>query len=122
MAASRSVVAPVSTANAVATVGGRAVTVPQVAQRVQSVYRDAQRQQPGLTMPAFLAAIGGLGPIIEQYIGATVLSAWAEKHGITPNDEWRWLDAIAIKSKDIIRRQLRFDDHFHKHYVPNFDG
>lgn len=83
-------------ANAVATVGGRPVTVPQVAQRVQGLYREAQRQQPGLAMPAFLAAIGGLAGVVEQYVDATVLGVWAEKHGITANERLIGAEIAAV--------------------------
>jgi len=69
-------------ADSVATVGGKPIAVTDIQQRVDQELRQARQQQPSLTTPQFLAAIGGLGPIVEQYIGATVLTRWAEKHGI----------------------------------------
>jgi len=69
-------------ANAVATVGGKPIPVTDIQQRVDQELRQARQQQPSLTTGQFLAAIGGLGPIVEQYIGATVLTRWAEKHGV----------------------------------------
>ncbi|WP_263282682.1 peptidylprolyl isomerase [Sphingomonas nostoxanthinifaciens] len=82
--------------NAVATVGGTQVTVQQVGDRVQGAWREASQQQPGLTVPAFLDAIGGIGPIVEQYIGATVLGVWAQKHGITANERLIGAEIAAI--------------------------
>ncbi len=72
--------------DAVATVGGKPVTIAEVATRAQSSLTEARQQQPDLTMPAFIAAIGGVAPILDQYIGARVLSGWAERHGITASE------------------------------------
>jgi peptidyl-prolyl cis-trans isomerase D len=72
--------------DAVATVGGRPVLVTDIQQRVDRAVREARQQQPTLTTGQFLAAIGGLGPIVEQYIGATVLTEWARKHGISASE------------------------------------
>ena len=69
-------------ADAVATVGGKPIPVTDISQKANQALRQAREQQPSLTMGQFLSAIGGLGPIVEQYIGATVLSRWAEKHGM----------------------------------------
>jgi peptidyl-prolyl cis-trans isomerase D len=73
-------------ADAVATVGGRPIPVTTISSRVESTLREARQQQPSLTKAEFLKAIGGLQPIVEQYIGATVLSVWAEKHGIAASE------------------------------------
>ena len=67
----------------VATVGGRPVTIADLQQRAQSELRRAAQQQPGITMPALLAAVGGVGALADQAITAQVLAAWAEKHGLT---------------------------------------
>lgn len=73
--------------DAVATVGGKPVTIAEVATRAQSSLTQARQQQPDLTMPAFLSAIGGVAPIVEEYVGARVLGGWAEKHGITASEK-----------------------------------
>ncbi len=72
--------------DAVATVGGKPVQTAAIADRAQSTLRQARQQQPALTMAQFLNAVGGLGPLVEQYIGATVLTAWAEKHGLVASE------------------------------------
>jgi peptidyl-prolyl cis-trans isomerase D len=72
--------------DAVANVGGTPVSVATITTRVQSAFRNASEQQPGLTMPAFLSEVGGLTPIVDQYIGAQVLSTWAIRHGITASE------------------------------------
>lgn len=73
-------------ADAVATVGGKPISVNVISERAQTALRQAREQQPALTMPQFLASIGGLNPLVEQSIGATVLSAWAERHGLTASE------------------------------------
>ncbi|WP_294395326.1 peptidylprolyl isomerase [uncultured Sphingomonas sp.] len=73
-------------ANAIAVVGGEAVTDRQVSTQAEGMLRNAQEQQAGLTMPAFLSAVGGLGPIVEQYISGQILSRWAASHGMVVNE------------------------------------
>ena len=73
-------------ADAVATVGGRAISTAEINRRANQALRQAREQQPSLTMPQFLAAVGGLGPIVEQTIGANVLVEWARRHGIAANE------------------------------------
>jgi peptidyl-prolyl cis-trans isomerase D len=73
-------------ADAVATVGGKPIPTQTIADRAESALREARQQQPSLTMGQFLAAAGGLGPLIEQYVGATVLTVWGERHGIAVNE------------------------------------
>ncbi|WP_420138480.1 SurA N-terminal domain-containing protein [Sphingomonas sp.] len=73
-------------ADAVATVGGRPISVNVISERAQTALRQAREQQPALTMPQFLASIGGLNPLVEQSIGAAVLSAWAERHGLAASE------------------------------------
>jgi peptidyl-prolyl cis-trans isomerase D len=72
--------------DAVATVGGKPIPVNTISQRAQAALRQAREQQPALTMTQFLTAIGGLNPIVEQYIGASVLSVWAERHGLAASE------------------------------------
>lgn len=74
-------------ADAVAKVGSKPVLVTDIQQRVDRLVREARQQQPSLTTAQFLAAVGGLGPIVEQYIGATVLTEWAQKHGISASEK-----------------------------------
>jgi len=73
-------------ANSVATVGGRAISTTEISERADQELRQAREQQPSLTMGQFLTAVGGLGPIVEQYIGATVLTEWGRKHGIAASE------------------------------------
>lgn len=72
--------------DAVATVGGRAITTTEINRRAQQALKSAREQQPSLTMGQFLAAVGGLGPIVEQTVGATVLTEWGKRHGITASE------------------------------------
>ena len=69
-------------ADAVATVDGRPVSVDEVARRAENELSQARQQQAGLAMPAFLAAIGGVGPLVENYLTGRMLEAWAARHGI----------------------------------------
>ena len=73
-------------ADAVATVGGHPITTAEISRRANQSLRQAREQQPSLTMPQFLAAVGGLGPIVEQTVGASVLVEWAQRHGIAANE------------------------------------
>jgi peptidyl-prolyl cis-trans isomerase D len=73
-------------ADAVATVGGKSVSTAEISRRANQALRQAREQQPSLTMGQFLAAVGGLGPIVEQTIGATVLTEWAQRHGIAASE------------------------------------
>lgn len=73
-------------ADAVATVGGKPVTVTDLATRAQQELRVAARQQPGITMSQLLAGIGGAGALVEQYVGAQVLTVWAARHGVVASD------------------------------------
>ena len=72
--------------DAVATVGGKPVTIQDIQGRAQAAYNQARQQQPGLTMAALISAIGGAEPLIQQFIGARVLSAWAERHGVSVSE------------------------------------
>ena len=72
--------------DAVASVGGKQVTIADITQRAQSTLAGARQQQPGLTMPALLDAIGGVGAIVEQYVGAQVLSVWGERQGLAASE------------------------------------
>ena len=74
-------------ADAVATVDGRSVAVTEVARRAQGQLQQARQQQPGLDMAGFLAAIGGPGPLVENYLTGQMLEAWAARHGLTASDK-----------------------------------
>lgn len=73
-------------ADAVATVGSRSVTTAEISRRVNQALRQAREQQPSLTTAQFLGAVGGLGPIVEQTIGAAVLTEWGKRHGISASE------------------------------------
>lgn len=72
--------------DAVATIDGRPVTISDVSSRAESALNTARQQQPTLTMPAFIAAVGGVAPFVDQYIGSRVIAAWAERHGIVASE------------------------------------
>lgn len=73
-------------ADSVATVDGKAIPTADVQRRAQSQLQEARQQQPDLDMPKMLAAIGGVGPIVEQYLNGRSLEAWATRHGIVSSD------------------------------------
>jgi peptidyl-prolyl cis-trans isomerase D len=82
--------------DAVATIDGRPVTITDVTSRAEAALNTARQQQPALAMPAFIAAVGGVGPFVEQYIGSRVLSAWAERHGIVASEKLVGADIAGI--------------------------
>ena len=82
--------------DAVATVDGTPVTISEVSSRAQAALNTARQQQPTLTMPAFIAAVGGVGPFVEQYVGTRVMSAWAARHGIVASDRLVGADIAQI--------------------------
>jgi len=71
-----------ATGDTVAKVAGRPVSITELQNRAEAELRTAARQQPGLTMPQFLAAIGGAPALVDQTIAQAVLVRWAEKHGV----------------------------------------
>ena len=73
-------------ADAVATVGKRSITTTQVSNRVDQAMRQAREQQPSITKGQFLAAVGGLGPIVENMIGLAVLTEWGQSHGVAASE------------------------------------
>jgi peptidyl-prolyl cis-trans isomerase D len=73
-------------ANALAVVGGQPVGDRAITGQAEAMLRDAQAQQPDLTMAGFLNAIGGLDMIVEQYVQGQVLSRWAADHGIAASE------------------------------------
>lgn len=82
--------------DAVATIDGNPVTISDITTRAQGALNTARQQQPTLTMPAFIAAIGGVAPFVEQYVGTRVLSAWAERHGIVASERLIGAEIAAI--------------------------
>jgi peptidyl-prolyl cis-trans isomerase D len=73
-------------ADSVATVDGKSIPTADVQRRVQNQLQQARQQQPDLDMPRFLAAIGGIGPVVDQYLSGRALEAWATRHGIVASD------------------------------------
>ena len=61
-----------ASADAVATVGGHAISTTEVSHRADQALRQAREQQPSLTMGQFLSAVGGLGPIVENMVGMSM--------------------------------------------------
>jgi peptidyl-prolyl cis-trans isomerase D len=82
--------------DAVATIDGKPVTISEVATRAQGALNTARQQNPTLAMPAFLDAIGGVSPFIEQYVSSRVITAWAERHGIVASEKLVGADIAAI--------------------------
>jgi peptidyl-prolyl cis-trans isomerase D len=73
-------------ADSVATVDGKSIPTADVQRRAQNQLQQARQQQPDLDMQKMLAAIGGVGPIVEQYLSGRTLEAWAARHGIVASD------------------------------------
>jgi len=73
-------------ADAVATVGGHAISTSDVTHRAEQALRQAREQQPSLTMGQFLSAVGGLGPLVENMIGMSVLTEWGQRHGVAASE------------------------------------
>lgn len=73
-------------ADSVATVDGKAVPTADLVREAQNRLSQARQQQPDLDMNAFLAAVGGVGPLVEQAVSGRVLEAWATRHGIVASD------------------------------------
>jgi peptidyl-prolyl cis-trans isomerase D len=82
--------------DAVATIDGKPVTISEVQSRVQAALNEQRQQNPTITMPAFINAIGGVNPFVDQFIGTRVLSAWAERHGIVASERLIGADISAI--------------------------
>jgi peptidyl-prolyl cis-trans isomerase D len=82
--------------DAVATVDGKPITISEITSRAQSALAEQRQQNPTLTMPAFISAVGGVNPFIEQFIGTRVLSAWAERHGIIASERLVGADIASI--------------------------
>ncbi|PZU10161.1 peptidylprolyl isomerase [Sphingomonas sp.] len=72
--------------DSVATVDGRSIPTADVERRAQNELNQARQQQPDLDMPKMLAAIGGVGPIVDQYLNGRALEAWAARHGIVASN------------------------------------
>ena len=75
-----------ASADAVATVGGHAISTTEVSHRADQALRQAREQQPSLTMGQFLSAVGGLGPLVENMIGMSVLTEWGQRHGVAASE------------------------------------
>jgi peptidyl-prolyl cis-trans isomerase D len=73
-------------ANALAVVGGEPVSDQAIRGQAEAMLRDAQAQQPDLTMGGFLDTIGGLNILIEQYVAGQVLARWAADHGMAVSE------------------------------------
>ncbi|MDO6416828.1 SurA N-terminal domain-containing protein [Sphingomonas sp. BIUV-7] len=73
-------------ADNVATVDGKAIPTTDIERRAQNQLAQARQQQPDLDMTKLLAAVGGVGPIVDQYISGRTLEAWATRHGIVASD------------------------------------
>lgn len=82
--------------DSVATVDGTPVTIADISSRAQGALNEARRQTPTLTMPAFITAIGGISPLLDQFIGTRVLTAWAQRHGVMTSERLIGAEIAAI--------------------------
>ncbi|QJU56398.1 hypothetical protein HL653_00125 [Sphingomonas sp. AP4-R1] len=73
-------------ADSVATVDGKSIPTADVQRRAQNQLQQARQQQPDLDMPKFIAAVGGAGQLVDQYLNGRTLEAWATRHGIVASD------------------------------------
>ena len=71
---------PTGGGTTVATVGGKALTAPEMEQRIRNQYSQATQQQPGLDMATFLSQ--AFAPIVEQTIGADALEQFGRSLGL----------------------------------------
>jgi len=69
----------------VALVGDDAVTSGELAQTAQSALRGVRRENPTLTMPAFIAE-GGLDEVLSQLIDRYAIGEYAESIGLRAGD------------------------------------
>ncbi len=68
-------------ANNVAQVGDRTITLGELRRRLNAGLRQAQQQQPGLTMQQFVAG-GGLDRTLRELTDVAALEQYAQAHGI----------------------------------------
>lgn len=73
-------------ADNVATVDGKPVPTADVQRRAENQLAEARQQQPDLDMPRLIGAIGGVGPIVDQFLNGRTLEAWAARHGIVASE------------------------------------
>lgn len=73
-------------ADSVATVDGKSIPTADVQRRAQNQLQQARQQQPDLDMAKFIAAVGGAGQLVDQYLNGRTLEAWATRHGIVASN------------------------------------
>lgn len=66
----------------VATVGRTDIGIGELRERVRQAYNQARQEQPGLTMPAFVAA-GGLDQVLKQMVEGLAFEQFASEIGFS---------------------------------------
>lgn len=69
---------------ALATVDGKQLTVPEMQRRLNRALDNLRQQNPSLTMQQFIEQ-GGIEAVYDELVGNMALSAYAEKYGIRPS-------------------------------------
>lgn len=69
----------------VASVGNRSITGIELGQAATNGLEQVKRDNPTMTMKAFLAG-GGLGDVLDQTIDRAALAVFGEKHGVIASD------------------------------------
>lgn len=90
----------------IATIGGRKLSANEARQRTDLALKQAQRENPELSMAAFTAQ-GGVDQVIDQLISFTALEAWGRKQGISASD--RLIDGEIASTPAFFGLTGRFD-------------
>ena len=81
-------------ADRVASVGDRSVTGVELGQAASSAVEQVKRDNPTMTMKAFIAG-GGLSEVLDQTVDRAALAVFGEKHGVIASD--RLIDSEIAK-------------------------
>ncbi|PTD26220.1 peptidyl-prolyl cis-trans isomerase [Sphingomonas fennica] len=90
----------------IATISGRKLSANEARQRTDLALKQAQRENPELSMAAFTAQ-GGVDQVIDQLISFTALEAWGRKQGISASD--RLIDGEIASTPAFFGLTGRFD-------------
>ncbi|MET0250829.1 MAG: SurA N-terminal domain-containing protein [Novosphingobium sp.] len=78
----------------VATVGKQKIATGELSQAVSGAFERARQQNPGLTMPRFVAS-GAVTQILDDMIDRSAVFEFGRRHGITASD--RLVDSEIVK-------------------------
>ena len=90
-----------------AEIEGREVTEAELSQQINRFYAQAQQQQPGLTMEAFLAQ-GAFEGILDQLVTGEALLAFGEDLGVAVSD--RMIDRVIVNIPQFRNFTGQYDD------------